>query len=188
MVRGARAVRQVALLLPSGSVLRCGVRPLHPEVEQPVVVAEAGQRAGEEDGKPASGDAIFEGWLHVLTVARACIDLDSPAEAPEPFFDGGPDQIRAHLDGETIRRLYRAQLAFQAECLVLETGGDVADRLLGLAPGDETLSPQVVAAEFPVELSAYFGQPAYTLTSAQILLWLSLKTKYRTRFGGPSAA
>ncbi len=150
------------------------------------MVAEASQRASEDGGKAVPGDAIFEAWLHVLTLARACVDLDAPEGASVPFFDGGPDQIRAHLDGEAIRRLYQAQVAFQVECLVLEAGGDVADRLLGLDPEDETLSPQVVAAEYPVELSAYYWQPAHTLTSVQIMLWLSLKTKYRRRFG-PSA-
>lgn len=182
VVRGARAVRPVVLHLPAGGVFRCGVRPLHPEVEVPLVVAEARQRAEEEGGKGRAGDPIFEGWLQVLTLARACVDLDAAGGAPEPFFDGGPEQIRAHLDGEAIRRLYRAQVAFQAECLVLDVGGDLADRLLGLQPGDERLSPQVVAAEFPLELFAYYGQPAHTLTSAQIELWLSLKTKFRTRF------
>ena len=147
------------------------------------MAAEARQRTSEDGGRDAPGDPIFEGWLYALTLARACIDLDALDGAPEPFFDGGPEQIRAHLDGETIRQLYRAQVAFQAECLVLDAEGDVADRLLGLDAGAEMLSPQVVAAEFPVELWAYFGQPAYTLTSAQILLWLSLKTKYRARFG-----
>jgi hypothetical protein len=182
VVRGIRAVWPVVLHLPGRSVVRCGVRPLHPEVEEPLVAAEARQRAGEEGGKATPGDPIFEGWLQVLTLARACVDLDAPEGASEPFFDGGPEQIRAHLDGEAIRQLYRAQVAFQAECLVLDAGGEVADRLLGLAPSDETLSPQVVAAEFAVELLAYFGQPAYTLTSAQIQTWLSLKTKFRTRF------
>jgi hypothetical protein len=162
------------------------VRPLHPDTEAPLVIAEARRRAGEEGGRPEAGDAVFDGWLHALTLARACVDLDAPEGAPAPFFDS-PEQIRAHLDGETIRRLYRAQVAFQAECLVLDPGGDIADRLLGLEPGDEVLSPQVVAAEFATELSAYFWQPPHTLTSAQILLWLSLKTKYRTRFGGSSA-
>jgi hypothetical protein len=186
VVRGARAVQPISLRLPGGRVLRCGVRPLHPEVEVPLVTAEARRRAGEDGGGAAPGEPIFEGWLYALTLACACIDLDTPDGTPEPFFDGGPEQIRAHLDGETIRQLYRTQVAFQAECLVLDVEGDVADRLLGLDAGAETLSPQVVAAEFPVELSAYFGQPAYSLTSAQILLWLSLKTKYRARFP-PSA-
>jgi hypothetical protein len=182
VVRGARAVRPITLRLPGGSVLRCGVRPLHPEVESPLVAAEARRRASDDGGGAAPGDPIFEGWLYALTLSRACIDLDAPEGAPEPFFDGGPEQIRAHLDAETIRQLYRVQAAFQQECLVLDAEGDVADRLLGLEAGAEVLSPQVVAAEFPVELWAYFGQPAYTLTSAQILLWLSLKTKYRARF------
>ena len=184
VVRGARAVRPIALRLPGGHVLRCGVRPLHPDVEEPLVTAEARRRAEGEGAQPVAGDAIFEGWLQVLTLARACVDLDAPEDAPEPFFDDGPEQIRAHLDTEAIGRLYHAQVAFQAECLILDEGGEVADRLLGIAPGDETLSPQVVAAAFPVELFTYYGQPAYTLTSAQILLWLSLKGKYRRRFGG----
>jgi hypothetical protein len=183
IVRGARAVRRVAVHLPGGGVLHCGVRPLHPEVEEPLVVDEASRRASDAGGEPTPGDAVFDGWLHAVTLARTCVDLDTAEGTPEPFFDGGPDQIRAHLDGETIRRLYRAQVAFQVECLVLDAGGDLADRLLGVDPEAETLSPQVVAAEFPAELSFYFGQPAYTLTSAQIMLWLSLKAKYRRRFG-----
>lgn len=184
VVRGTRAVRAVALHLPGGTVLRCGVRPLHPEVETPLVTAEARRRATEEGGKAVDGDPIFEGWREVLTVALACVDLDAAEGVPEPFFDGGPDQIRAHLDGAAIRSLYAAQVAYQLECLVFDEGGEVADKLLGLAPDDERLSPQVVAAAFAAELFAYFGQPAHTLTSAQILLWLSLKTKYRRRFGG----
>ncbi len=187
VVRGVRAVRPVVLHLPDGGVLRCGVRPLHPEMEEPLVVAAARQRASEEGAKPVASDATFEGWLQVLTLVRACVDIDVPDGAPEPFFDGGPEQIRAHLDGEAIRRLYRAQVAFQAECLVLEAGGDLADKLLDLDPADETLSPQVVAAEFSIDLWTYFGQPAHTLTSAQIMAWLSFKAKYRRRFGGTSA-
>jgi hypothetical protein len=182
VVHGARAVRAVALHLPGGRVLRCGVRPLHPEVEEPVVTAEARQRASDDGAKPHPGDPIFEGWLQALTLARACVDLDAGDGTQQPFFDEGIEQILRHLDRETIRNLYRTQVAFQTECLVLDATGDVDDRLLEVSPGDETLSPQVVAAEFAVELSAYYGQPAHVLTSAQILLWLSLRAKYRKRF------
>jgi hypothetical protein len=185
VVRGARAVRPVSLRLAGGTVICCGVRPLHPEIEEPVITEEARRRATAEGAKPAAGDAIFEGWVQVLILARACIDLDSAEGSQALFFDGGPDQIRAHLDGEAIRELYRAQCAFQAECLVLDATGETADRLLGREPGDETLSPQVVAAEFAADLYFYFGQHAHTLTSAQIQLWLSLKAQYRKRFPTP---
>jgi hypothetical protein len=183
VVRGARAVRSVALQLPEGRVLRCGVRPLHPEVEEPLVTAEATQRTTEDGAQPVVGDPIFESWLQVLTLARACVDLDTAEGRQEPFFDEGAEQILRHLDRETIRRLYRTQVAFQAECLILDAAGDIADQLLEHPEGDEVLSPQVVAAEFAVELAAYYGQPAHALTSAQVLLWLALRAKYRKRFG-----
>jgi hypothetical protein len=184
VVRGARAIRPVALTLPDGRVVRCGVRPLHPDTEEPVLAEDARQRTLEEGGQPRIGDPLFESWIQVLTLARACVDVDAPDDALEPFFDGGVAQIRERLDGDTIRRLYHAQIAFQVECNTLDPGADFADRLLGLE-GD-ALSPQVLAAAFAVELFAYYGRPAYTLTSAQILLWMSLKAKYRKRFG-PSA-
>lgn len=185
VVRGSRAVRLVVLTLPDGRVVRCGVRPLHPDTEEVELADEARHRTLEDGGEPRLGDPVFENWVHVLTLVRACVDLDSPEDAREPFFDGGVDQIRARLDSDAIRRLYHAQLAFQVECNALGDGADFAGQLLGLG-GDDSVPPQTLAAAYAVELFAYYGRAAYTLTSAQILLWMSLKAKHRERFGSPA--
>ena len=185
VVKGARAVRPISLALPDGTLVRCGLRALHPDIDEPEILDEARARTVEEGGKPSVGDPLFEHWVHVLTLARACVDLDSPEDARELFFDGGVDQIRARLDTETLKRVYHAQLGFQVECSALGTGADFADRLLGLE-GEDILSPQVLAATYAVELFAYYGRAAYTLTTAQVLLWMSLKAKHRQRFGSPA--
>jgi hypothetical protein len=60
---------------------------------------------------------VIERGRMLHTLAIACVDRDSPAESPQPFFDGGWQQIhesRAMLP-ETVAYLYLQQQMWQDE-------------------------------------------------------------------------
>lgn len=64
---------------------------------------------------PREGNPIYDYALMVHVVVRATIDHDSPADKPEPFFDGGATQAWK-LDRERIAMLYEHQASWQAAC------------------------------------------------------------------------
>lgn len=66
---------------------------------------------------PEPGDDLYERGLMIHTLAAACIDPDSPEDAPQPFFDGGAAQILASdtLTPEIVGYLYGLQQQHQDE-------------------------------------------------------------------------
>lgn len=64
---------------------------------------------------PREGNPIYDYALMVHVVVRATIDHDSPADKPEPFFDGGATQAWK-LDRERVAMLYEHQASWQAAC------------------------------------------------------------------------
>lgn len=67
--------------------------------------------------KPEDGDPLYERGKMVHTLAIACIDRESPKEAPAPFFDGGVEQIQTSeaMTPEVIGYLFLQQQIFQDE-------------------------------------------------------------------------
>lgn len=63
---------------------------------------------------PKSGDPEYDLGIMVHTLLRACLDHDSPVEAPAPFF-ASAEQILEHLDRERIIYLHTLQQVWQSE-------------------------------------------------------------------------
>jgi hypothetical protein len=87
-------------------------------LEEAAVLAKArgfAKERGVDD--PRDGNPIYDlgQWVHTLAVA--CIDPESPEEAPRPFFEGGADQILASelLGRDVIAYLYEHQQSWQDE-------------------------------------------------------------------------
>jgi hypothetical protein len=78
---------------------------------------------------PEPGDDIFERGKMVHTLAVACIDKDSPPEAPAPFFDGGWESIHraSNLTPEVVAYLALKQALFQDEVNPLATSQSPAE-------------------------------------------------------------
>lgn len=139
IARGPRARKRVKLPLPGatvnaetgeleGDVVELDVCGLNP-IERSDVAARAREFAkarGVDD--PRDEDELYE-WGKVLhTLVLACVDKDSPEDAPAPFFDGGFEQLhKTTLIGpEHVAFLYEQQQLWQDEC----------------APGQKTMSPE----------------------------------------------
>lgn len=64
---------------------------------------------------PEDGDPLYEQgkWIH--TIARACIDPESPEDNPQRYFDGGADQIHQSeiLTPEIIAYVFEQQRVHQ---------------------------------------------------------------------------
>lgn len=65
---------------------------------------------------PTEGDRLYDLAIQAHTLALACVDVDSPEKAREPFFDGGPDQILRELDVDRIAYIFERQMIWQDEC------------------------------------------------------------------------
>lgn len=116
--KGTLARRVVELPLVGGGVTTVAVVPLMPETEAEILRdAKAYAKAyGVED--PKDGDPHYALGIQIHTIAKACVDPDSPENAPEPFFEGGVSQITDRTHGlirQQIALLYEAQCAWQDE-------------------------------------------------------------------------
>lgn len=90
------------------------LRPLDAIAEEDALY-EARQRAiskGIIDPKP--GEPIYDMALMVETISRGYLDVDSPKEKREPYFDGGADDVR-NYGREAIHYLYQLHQTWQDE-------------------------------------------------------------------------
>lgn len=101
--KGTFARRRIELDI-AGTKVPIDVRVLSPQ-EEADILAQATKFASDRGvERPDEGDSLFDlgRWIHTAVVA--CVDADSPENAPRPFFDGGVEQVtsskaitRAHL-------------------------------------------------------------------------------------------
>jgi hypothetical protein len=103
---------------PAGDFIPVDLRPLSPG-ELADALSKARARAialGVVD--PSDGNHIYDLAEMEYTLAMACVDHDSPADAPRPFFDGGVEQIRssAELGRDRLAFLFEQFQLFQDEC------------------------------------------------------------------------
>jgi len=126
VVQGPRARKTIDLPRPGavvdmetgewrGPTIKLDVRPLRGD-EYDQVLADAkkyAEKLGATD--PVEGDELFERGRLLHTLAIACVDKDSPADAPQPFFDGGVEQILTsdELTPEVLAYLYEHQQLWQ---------------------------------------------------------------------------
>ena len=132
---GARARRSIRLPLPGaqldaesgawlGPTAALDVRVLRNDEHTDILrdaLAFARKRGLET---PEDGDPLYEQGKMLHTLAVACIDCDSPKDAPQPYFDGGWEQIHASevLSPEVLHYLYLQQQIFQDEVSPLLKG------------------------------------------------------------------
>jgi hypothetical protein len=110
---------------PDQPCMTCCIRALN-DVEEELALGAAVKRAKDQGAaKPEPGDPIYDLALMVEVIALACCDPDSPTGARDPFFDGGPDQVRQHFGREATTLIYETQQQYQ---------DDVAPTLKRLTP------------------------------------------------------
>lgn len=94
-----------------GETTLVDVRVLTPADELAAISAAAKRARDAGVVEPGDGDAIYDYALMVEKLVRACVDHDSPEDAPAPFFDSF-EQVASD---EAITREHVAYLAEQQE-------------------------------------------------------------------------
>lgn len=130
---GIRARRPILLPLPgatvdeetgewSGPTHPLDIRALNEGEHDEVLAAALAYCRSKGLERPEEGDAIYERAKMLHTIARACIDRDSPPENPQPFFDGGVEQIQKSevMTPEVIGYLYEQQRLMQDDVAPLK--------------------------------------------------------------------
>lgn len=129
IIQGPRLRKTIALPRPGawvdpetgawhGPTIKLDVRPLRAD-EHDAVIAKAKAYAVERGSKdPGEDDELFARGKMLHTLAIACVDSDSPADAPQAFFDGGVEQLLTseELTPEVLAYLYEHQQIHQDEC------------------------------------------------------------------------
>lgn len=115
IVKGRRArKRSPELTTMDGVSFSCDLRALV-GVDDADVFARAREYAQSKGiASPKDGEPLYELGIAVHTLALACVDPESPEAEPRPFFDGGVEQILAHLDRDRILYLYEVQRGWQS--------------------------------------------------------------------------
>ena len=66
---------------------------------------------------PDEGDPLYELGLHVHTLLLACIDSDSPTDAPAPFFDSAEQMLNSSIIGrDHLAMLFAHHEVWEWEC------------------------------------------------------------------------
>lgn len=128
IIKGTRARKRVTLPLAGascdpatlewkGAVVELDLRALSP-LERAEVTAAARAFAVEKGvADPNADEALYVQGLMLHTLAVACIDAESPEDAPRPFFDGGFEQLykTEALSTDHIAYLYELQEMWEDE-------------------------------------------------------------------------
>lgn len=118
IVRGTRARKTVTIEGiedEEGKPIPIDVRPLN-GVEQAEVLAKARAFAeGKGVKDPKDGEPIYELGKQTYTLLLGCVDHDSPADKPAPFF-ASADEILAGLDRDRRSYLYELQESWEDQC------------------------------------------------------------------------
>lgn len=124
-----------------GVLVELDVRPLNP-LETSTVIERARAFAVSKGVKdPKDGDELYDDAKILHTLVLACLDHDSPPDAPRPFFEGGFDQLHGTelLLPDHIAYLYEQQQLWQDECsprFMRQTPGQFMAGVVAAAGGD----------------------------------------------------
>lgn len=113
IVRGTRARRSVSLAF-GDSPVEIDVRPLTAREEAEALAGARAYAVGKGIAEPKEGHPEYDLAVLAHYAYAACVDHDSPADAPAPFFDSAEQAIS--LDRDRLQILYEAWLSWQEEC------------------------------------------------------------------------
>lgn len=135
------------------------LRPLHEEEHLDVLAGALAFARKRGLDKPEDGDDLYEHGKMVHTLALACVDRDSPKDAPAPYFDGGVEQILKSeiMTPEVVGHLYLQQQLLQDEVSPLKKD---------LTPG-EFLAAAITTAK---------GNMSFFVNSRPGTLWSFVRT------------
>lgn len=130
---GVRARRSVLLPLPGavvdgesgtwiGPTQKLDIRALNEGEHGEVLSLALAYAKSKGIDRPDDGDALYERGKMLHTLVLACIDSDSAPNNPQPFFDGGLDQIQKSevLTPEVIGYLFEQQQLMQDDVAPLK--------------------------------------------------------------------
>jgi hypothetical protein len=196
IVQGPRARKTIDLPRPGavvnmetgawrGPTIKLDVRPLRGD-EHDQVLADAkkyAEKLGSTD--PTEGEELFERGRLLHTLAIACVDTDSPVDAPQPFFDGGVEQILTadELTPEVLAYLYEHQQLWQDEVSPLVksmTPAEFATAVVRTASGENGDMSFFVSARPGMRWS-------FTLSMAKLLAASTLLASLSTSDSEPQA-
>jgi hypothetical protein len=112
IAKGTLATKAITLPL-HGAEHPLAVRPLNGAEQGDTFAAARAYAVSKGVAEPKPGDRLYDLGLMAATIALGCVCSD---DATKPFFDGGQDQILAHLDADRIALLYEQHQAWQDEC------------------------------------------------------------------------
>lgn len=113
ITQGTRARKPVTLTFGESEVV-VDVRPLVTSEEADALAAARAFAAAKGLPDPKEGQPVYDLAVLAHYAHAACVDHDSPADAPAPFFDS-PEQA-ASLDRDRLQVLFEAWSAWQEQC------------------------------------------------------------------------
>jgi len=137
IAKGRRARKAVVLMLGDRAV-DVDVRVLG--ADEDIDIAADSVKFAKSKGieSPAPGDEVYDRAERALTLLRACVDHESPEEAPVPFFASldeiltSPDLARDH-----IAYLVEEQVRWQEECSPRRRTLSTAEYIVAVAKSAE---------------------------------------------------
>lgn len=90
------------------------VRPLSTAEEVEALSAARAYAVEQGLAEPKEGQPVYDLAVQAHVVRLACVDHESPADRPAPFFDT-IEQVLS-LDRDRLALLYEAQVAWQEQC------------------------------------------------------------------------
>jgi len=152
IIQGPRLRKTIDLPRPGASVdpetgawcgptLKLDVRPLRPDEHDAVIAKARAYAIANGSTDPGEDDELYQRGKMLHTLAIACVDVDSPANDPQPFFDGGVTQLLSseELTPEVLAYLYEHQQIHQDECSPLlkkQTPAEFAAAVMRTAQGE----------------------------------------------------
>ena len=112
---GTRAERPVEFSY-RGTTVKLAIRPLVGTEEGLALERTTAYATEKKAAKVEPGNSLFDLGLMAHTLVLACVDIDSPVDAREPFFDGGIAQVFDLLDTEQIVYLAAQFELWRDEC------------------------------------------------------------------------
>lgn len=113
ILQGTRARKSVTLTFGETEVV-IDVRPLVANEEADALASARTFAAAKGLPDPKEGQPVYDLAVLAHYAHAACVDHDSPVDAPAPFFDSA--EQAASLDRDRLQILFEAWSAWQEEC------------------------------------------------------------------------